>query len=250
MIPYWIHRLMQRAGFDVIRWKANALPKDFDAKDAAAFAAVQPFTMTSPERVFALRSAVEHVVRAGIPGAIVECGVWRGGSMMAVARRLQELSASDRDLYLYDTYAGLPAPGVLDVTLSGLSASGEFERTRTGADSSSWCAAPLGEVQANLASTGYPPERVHFIEGKVEATLPALAPDRIALLRLDTDWYASTAHELTHLYPRLQSGGILIIDDYGHWRGSRQAVDEYFATLQSRPVLHRIDYTARFAIKP
>ena len=108
--------------------------------------------------------------------------------------------------------------------------------------------ATLDEVAApTCAATGYPAERLHFVEGKVEDTIPEQAPERIALLRLDTDWYESTRHELEHLYPRLSPGGVLIIDDYGHWEGARQAVDEYF---KGEVYLHRIDYTGRLAIKP
>ena len=92
-------------------------------------------------------------------------------------------------------------------------------------------------------------ERIHFVEGKVEDTIPATLPKRVALLRLDTDWYESTRHELCHLYPLLSRHGILVIDDYGHWQGARQAVDEYFAA-QGQPVyLHRVDYTARLVVK-
>jgi O-methyltransferase len=70
------------------------------------------------------------------------------------------------------------------------------------------------------------------------------------MLRLDTDWYDSTLHELRHLYPLLSRHGVLIIDDYGHWQGARRAVDEYLATLPHPIFLHRIDYTGRIAIKP
>jgi hypothetical protein len=100
-----------------------------------------------------------------------------------------------------------------------------------------------------VLATGYPAERVHLVRGPVEETLPAAAPERLALLRLDTDWYASTRHELEHLYPRLVDGGVLIVDDYGHWQGARQAVDEYFAGTAPPPLLHRIDYTARIGVK-
>ena len=110
--------------------------------------------------------------------------------------------------------------------------------------------AGFDEVRRNLASTGYPSDRLHFIRGRVEDTIPASAPESIALLRLDTDWYESTRHELTHLYPRLVRGGVLIIDDYGHWQGARQATDEYFSVLGSPVLLHRIDYTGRIAVKP
>jgi hypothetical protein len=91
---------------------------------------------------------------------------------------------------------------------------------------------------------------VNLVKGPVESTIPATIPDQLAILRLDTDWYESTKHELDHLYPRLVSGGILIIDDYGHWQGARQAVDEYFARQNLKPLLSRIDYTCRIMIKP
>jgi hypothetical protein len=108
---------------------------------------------------------------------------------------------------------------------------------------------PAEVVRERVESTGYPPERIHLIEGRVEDTLPATAPDRLALLRLDTDWYASTRHELLHLYPLLGDGGVLIVDDYGHYEGARQAVDEYFAERGETVLLQRIDYTGRMAVK-
>jgi O-methyltransferase len=100
-----------------------------------------------------------------------------------------------------------------------------------------------------MASTGYDKQKVHFHQGKVELTIPAAAPDQIALLRLDTDWYESTRHELEHLYPRLSPGGILIIDDYGHWSGARKATDEYIEKYAPSLFLARIDYTGRIAVK-
>lgn len=91
-------------------------------------------------------------------------------------------------------------------------------------------------------------DRVHLVAGPVENTLPDAAPEHLALLRLDTDFYSSTAHELAHLYPRLSEQGVLIIDDYGAWRGAKQAVDEYF---HDQPVLlQRIDWTGRLVVKP
>ena len=98
-----------------------------------------------------------------------------------------------------------------------------------------------------MGSTGYPPEWVAYVEGLVEETITRSAPTRIALLRLDTDWYESTHHELVHLYPQLERGGVLIVDDYGHFAGARKAVDEYFA--DDPILLSRIDYTGRMAVK-
>jgi predicted O-methyltransferase YrrM len=108
---------------------------------------------------------------------------------------------------------------------------------------------PAAEVRATLLSTRYPAERVHLVEGKVEDTLPAAAPEQIAVLRLDTDWYESTKHELEQLYPRLSPGGVLILDDYGHYEGARRAVEEYFAEHGGRPLLTRVDYTGRVGVK-
>ncbi len=104
-------------------------------------------------------------------------------------------------------------------------------------------------VRSALLTSDYPEDRLHFVQGPVEETLPDAAPPELALLRLDTDWYESTLHELEHLYPRLAPGGILIIDDYGHWEGCRRAVEEYFARNPPMPLLQRIDYTGRLAVK-
>ena len=101
-----------------------------------------------------------------------------------------------------------------------------------------------------LLATGYPEQRVHFVQGLVEETVPEHAPEQLALLRLDTDYYTSTRHELEHLAPRLAPGGVLLVDDYGHWRGSQEAVDEWMATLPRPLLLQRIDYTARLAVMP
>jgi hypothetical protein len=206
--------------------------------------------MTSPERLFSLIEAIRYLSRARIPGSFVECGVWRGGSMMAAALTLLENSDSQRDLYLFDTFEGMSTPTDADVSIDGKSAGALLQSPRSTAADSAWCYATLPDVQAALSSTSYPAQRLHFIPGRVEDTLPRQAPQSIALLRLDTDWYESTRHELEHLYPRLVPGGVLIIDDYGHWAGCRKAVDEYFAAKGILILLNRVDYTGRIAVKP
>ena len=227
--------------------RGRRLPADFDAATVAVCDAVAPFTMTSPERIAALVEAVRYVVRHRIPGDIVECGVWRGGSMMAAARTLLDLGA-ERRLQLFDTFDGMPPPTAVDRDHSGASAAALLAASDP-ATSSVWARSPLDEVRRNLLATGYPADRVRFVVGRVEETLPDQAPESIALLRLDTDWYASTRHELVHLFPRLAVGGVLLIDDYGHWQGARQAVDEYLAETGARLLLQRIDVTGRLAIK-
>jgi hypothetical protein len=227
---------------------AIPLPPDFDAADVDLLRRVGSFTMTSPERLFALRRAVEYVVENEIPGDIVECGVWRGGSMMAVALTLLRLNARPRRLFLFDTFQGMTPPGKQDRSYRNESASALL----AGADprtSQVWGVAGLENVKSAMRSTGYDEDRLIFVAGKVEETLPAAAPEKIALLRLDTDWYESTYHELVCLYPRLTVGGVLIIDDYGHWQGARQAVDQYIKENQLKLLLNRIDYTGRMAVK-
>ena len=209
---------------------------------------VRPFTMTSAERISTLCHAVRYVTKHNIPGDIVECGVWRGGSMMAAALSLQADQDLSRTLHLFDTFSGMPPPSDVDRTVaSGRLASSLLEE----ADRSSliWACASIDDVRANMAATNYPAERVRFIGGRVEDTIPSAAPERIAILRLDTDWYESTKHELMHLYPKLSIGGILIIDDYGYWEGARKAVDEYMRQEELVIFLQRIDITGRIAVK-
>jgi O-methyltransferase len=224
-------------------------PPDFSDELWSIVQAIQHHTMTSPERVSALVESVQYIVRNKIPGDIVECGVWKGGSMMAVALALEKAGDRSRDLHLFDTFEGMPKPTEADVDLKGHSAGTFFRKLQTGPDSSDYCHATLEEVQAAMNSTGYDPARVHLVKGRVENTIPGHAPNTIALLRLDTDWYESTKHELEHLFPRLSKHGVLIIDDYGHWQGARKAVDEYFADNKIPILLSRVDYTGRIAIK-
>ena len=246
-----IHKFIRKFGFDVIRANPGLLiPADLEPDYVALIQSVMPYTMTSVERVYAVIQAVEHIMRAGVAGDIVECGVWRGGSMMAAARALMQHGDVERQLYLFDTYDGMPEPDDVDVALGNKPARVLFEANRTGVDSSKWCYASLEDVRGNLLGTGYPADKIHFIQGKVENTIPSSAPRQIALLRLDTDWYESTLHELIHLYPRLCPGGILILDDYGHWAGARKAIDEYFAESAEPIFLSRIDYTGRIGVKP
>jgi len=210
------------------------------------FRAVRPFTMTSRRRVYALIDAVDHIVKNGIHGAFVECGVWKRGSSLAAAMAFQSRGQSDRELYLYDTFEGMTKPTNADGSnaLKGYQASLDANQT------SSWCRSPLDEVRSVVTRSNYPSARIHLIKGKVEDTLPGHAPDQIALLRLDTDWYESTRHELVTLYPRLMPGGVLILDDYGFWEGARKAVDEFISERNITAFLHRIDESGAMLIKP
>jgi len=242
--------MLRRLGYDIVRAESK-WPSDFGPVDIALCEEVGPYTMTSPVAIVTLAEAVRDLTRRGITGAYVECGVWRGGSMMAIARTLLTLGRGDAELYLFDTFEGMTPPGPHDVSRSGRSAAALLNEDRNRHDSLLWARAPLEAVQAAMASVGYPDEHLHYVKGRVEDTVPAQAPERIALLCLDTDWYESTQHELDHLYPRLQPGGMLIIDDYGWWGGCRKATDEYFDSHGHLPFLARVDDSGRrMAVKP
>lgn len=213
-----------------------------------------PYTMTGAQRLLALIDAVRYCEARGIRGAYAECGVWRGGSVLAMILTLDELGVAPRDIYLYDTFEGMTEPTELDTSPLDPPAVDTWraaERNHTRAWEEMFGAEVFDEaaVRTLLESTGYPHEHLHFIKGPVEQTIPRTVPERLALLRLDTDWYESTRHELQHLFPRLATGGVLIIDDYGHWDGARRAVDEYFAGEHPPLLLSRIDYTGRMAVK-
>lgn len=249
LIKRSVKKIVRGTGYNIVSGKQGEFPLDFDDEHIKIIELVKPFTMTSSERIFALIEAVKYVVNNNITGDIVECGVWRGGSMMAIAKTLLNLKNLEKHLYLYDTFEGMTKPKDVDISYANVSASEKFEEIKITDDKSNWNIADLDDVKKAVFTTGYDKEKVHFIKGKVENTVPGTIPESISLLRLDTDWYESTHHELIHLFPKLSKGGVLIIDDYGHWKGARKAVDEYFLKNKIPILLNRIDYTGRIGIK-
>jgi O-methyltransferase len=241
-----------RLGYSLVQRAEPAaefpIPPDCDSVTAGIIRRVQPYTLTPPPRIMALCESVRHLTRAGIRGPIVECGVWRGGSMLAAVLTLLELGDTDRELHMFDTFTEMPEPDERDVHMSGASGPEFFEKVVSG--DATYDLHRVEEVRELLAATGYPPDRLQFVQGLVEETIPARAPETIALLRLDTDWYRSTVHEMEHLYPRVVSGGILIVDDYGEFSGARDAVDEQLGK-DGRPVLlNRVDFSCRLIQVP
>lgn len=229
-----------------ISWTLN------DSDFAEIWEQAAPYTMTSPERGYALYQAVRHIVAQTIPGCLVECGTWKGGSAMIMALTLKQLGAANRPIILFDTFDGMTEASDLDLDRNGRPAdvlmAGEF-----GAATAELVTARAGldEVRAALDSTGYDPRRIRYVEGDIRQTAELTQTSRIALLRLDTDFYDSTLAELTQFYPRVSHGGIVIIDDYGHWQGCKQAVDDYFSSDETAPspFLMPIDYTGRMFVK-
>lgn len=204
-------------------------------------------TATGVEGMYALYTLIGYVCEARIPGAVVECGVYKGATSMMSAFTL--LARNEvRDLYLYDTFQGMTRPSPKDRELRWGWDAHEQWAAKEQEDRNEWFYAPLDEVRGNMASTSYPQDRLRFVQGSVEETIPAVVPGEISLLRLDTDWYESTRHELEHLYPLVTPGGVVIIDDYGSWGGAKAAVDEYF---EDKPVpVLKVDVTTRVVFKP
>lgn len=253
----YLKGLINKSGWEVIRrevWDLtlHGIQPDYDKAHAETYDKVKDFTMTSSQRIVSLCNAVDYLEKNNIEGDLVECGVWKGGSIMAAIDTLLKYNSTKRSIYLYDTFEGMPLPTEHDIKKGGISGAGlsaEEIYKNSGPDDLVWCYSSLDEVKQNVAKMGYPAERVHYIKGKVEDTIPGTIPQKIALLRLDTDFYESTAHELEHLYPLLVPGGVLVIDDYGEWEGARKAVDEYITNNKLRILLNRIDSTGRIAVK-
>jgi len=235
------------------RKRKTELPSDYDQETREIWEAVRDRTMTHHTRVQSLIQAVRYIDRYQIPGAVVECGVWRGGSMLTVAHTLLRRGVTDRDLYLFDTFTGMSEATERDVRITQGKHADEL-LAADGPGPMAWArpgrfVATLEDVKQGFAALDYPEDRLHFVPGKVEDTVPEHAPESIAILRLDTDWYESTKHELTHLYQRLAPGGVLIIDDYGTWHGSKEATDEFLDETGEALLLTRVARAA-VAVKP
>lgn len=245
-----IRKCLRMLRYDLVKYDGkNKLPSDFEPLHQEIYQKVADRTMTSPERIYSLVQAVKYIEKHAIEGAIVECGVWKGGSMMAVAETLTRSGNLNRELYLYDTFEGMSEPTAHDKTFFGADAAEILESDTNKERNLVWAYSSLETVQQGMASTRYPQNKIRYVKGKVEDTIPVTLPGKIALLRLDTDWYESTLHEMIHLFPLLEKGGVLLLDDYGHWEGARKAVDEYIEKYQLKILLNRIDETGRIAIK-
>lgn len=245
MIIQSLNKILSGFGYKIIKDNFNEEYAEF--LDLYEFC--KPYTMTSVERMYALYKGVEYVVKNNIPGDFVECGVWKGGSSMLIAKTLQKFGITDRNIWMYDTYEGMVEPGEEDKDTTGEKAHDTWTKLKK-EDKSGWCVSSIEEVKNNLKTTNYPNQLLHFVQGMVEDTIPNVMPKgNLALLRLDTDWYESTKHELEHMYPLLVSKGIFIIDDYGHWVGAKKALDEYLLNTNQTLYLNKVDYTARIAVK-
>lgn len=221
---------------------------ELDPADEALLGRVRSLSMSEPVALWEFIRAVRHIEARGIPGDIVECGVWRGGHI-AIAGILRRELGFDRRIWAYDTFAGMTAPTEHDQkAVNQVDANAKFADLERGGHNE-WCYASIEDVRQNFATLVGADAELKTVKGAVQDTLldPANLPEKIAILRLDTDFYDSTRAEMEILYPRLSPGGVLIVDDYGEWAGARKAVDEYFA---GQPVwLQRVTHTVRMMIK-
>ena len=246
-----VKKLLGKLGYKISKIDNNRYPIDYSKDFIEEYQSIEPYTMTTLERVYALKTAVQYVVNNNISGSYVECGVWKGGSCMMIANTLMQLNALSEEIWLYDTFSGMTNPTNEDIEIeTNLKGMELLDNINKSTDKlNMWAYAPKDIVIKNMESTGFPTDKIKYIQGKVEETLIKHRPSKIALLRLDTDWYQSTKKELEDLYPLLVNGGVLIIDDYGHFEGAKKAVDEYFKQINQYPLMHRIDYSGRLIIK-
>lgn len=210
---------------------------------------VSTHTMVSFERLATLWLQVRYLDRLGIPGNFVECGVWRGGSCGMMALAHQQSGRARREIHMFDSFEGLPEPKAADdgakaVVYSSQHAGGALNPIGK-------CVGPLDDNRELMEKiVGYPKNLLHYHKGWFEETVPKLQDfGPIALLRLDGDWYESTKVCLDHLYDRVSPGGLIVVDDYGHWEGCKKALDEFFVKRKINAYLHHIDYTGRYFFK-
>lgn len=225
-----------------------------NSQDLEIIQIVNTRTMTGKQRLANLLEAVLYLNGNSVPGDFVECGVWRGGSVMAMALKSQATGNCNRKIWLFDTFQGMTEPNESDILLSTnvpakelINLEGRVDMRKDPYQEGVLAYASRRDVEEGIKSLSYPADNFIFVEGDVRSTLNEVEiPKQIALLRLDTDFYDSTLITLEKLWPNLVIGGVLIIDDYDSWGGSRKAVDEYFKDYPQ--FLMRMD-TGRIVVK-
>jgi hypothetical protein len=186
------------------------------------------------------KDAIKYIISNNIEGCIVECGVDSGRMEKIFIEELKN-HKQVRDIYMFDTFSGLTEPGVNDYAAENGPQQyntvellyNEWKNKQIDNNTNGWCYTPLQQVNDNLKSTGYPSNKLFYIVGDVRKTLNNNnnIPEKIAILRLDTDWYDSSKIELEKLFPNVVEGGIVIFDDYFFWNGQKVATDEYFSEI-------------------
>lgn len=195
-------------------------------------------SMIGAKRMNNVRSECERVLQAGVPGDFMETGVWRGGACIMMRAVLNAYHVADRRVIAADSFAGFPAP------TEGIPIDAAFD-FHTYKD----FAVSVAEVEAAFARYGLLDEQVVFVEGLFKDTLPTAPVDRLALLRLDGDMYASTMDGLVNLYHKVSRGGTVIADDYLLFESQRNAIDEFRAAHAISDPIIPIDQFGGYWIK-
>ena len=208
-------RALRRRGVALVRTR----PYDAELRRQGLDWPLFGYTMTGRVRLDTLERCIEDILERGVPGDIVETGVWRGGSMILARAILKVRGSEDRKIWCADSFEGMPVPTESD---AGKSKDEDFSDR-------DYLAVSLDQVKANFARFGLLDDRLVFLKGWFSDTLPKAPIERIALLRLDGDLYESTMDALVPLYDKISVGGYVIVDDYHSWPGCRKAVDEFRA---------------------
>ena len=205
------------------------------------------FSMTDLHAMYVLSQAILKAKTNKLDGDFVECGIWRGGNVLLL-KLLNDYYKLNKSIFAFDTFDGMTAPSKFDIDFQNISAEEQLNKNDKSEDKKNiHCYSELETVKKNISKyTNL--NNIKFVKGPVEKTLldKENLPEKISILRLDTDFYESTKIELDVLYPKLVQGGVLIIDDYGHWKGAQKAVDEFF---DKKEWLHIINNSARYLIK-
>ena len=196
---------------------------------------LRPYTALFPLRLCALYRLSREIDRLSVPGDVVECGVYNGGSAALMAS-ICTRSSQDRKIWLFDSFEGLPQPTEND----GQKAQGCYW----------WCHGDLSMVKGILGKLGIPESRTRIVKGWFHDTFPSVDIPAIALLHIDADWYESVKLCFERFYDSVRPGGFIVIDDYGHWEGARRATDEFLEKRAIDARLVRVDYTGRYFRKP
>lgn len=251
LMKNFLKKIFNLFGFQIQRLHTLNFPIELSSSELDCYNYVRNnnLSMVNPQNLFSTLLSCRHVHLNSIPGDFVECGVWKGGNSILAKNYFQTYGES-RNVWLYDTFTGMTKPTDVDISSIGEDANSIYSLYEK-FDSNGWCHSPLTEVQNNFTAYNLSNSNVKFIVGDILQTtkINQNLPESISILRLDTDWYESTKCELEIFYPKLSIGGILIIDDYGHWSGAKKAVDEYFLKHKIPLALHYIDSSARIYFK-
>ncbi len=253
-----VKNLLDKIGYKIVRnssdcKKEKPLPHDLDSDFVQLFSGNSQLICSGyNDKIYTTYKGTEYLVKNNIEGDFVECGVFQGRMVNMMLLALLKFGDDSRDVYLYDTFTGMTEPCVHDVKEHrGLTYEKNIKRQKArrkdGYNQRCYCS--LDQVKKNVLATGYPENKIHFIKGDILETVPNQNHEKIAFLRLDTDFYESTKHELNYLYPLLVNKGFFSQDDYGSWQGARKAVDEYFEGSVSFPCLFRVNNSERSFVK-